>query len=491
MKSSEATLIFPHQLFEDHPAIEQGRAIFLIEDAHFFTRYRFHKQKLVFHKATMTEYARYLEKKGYKPTLITLDENYREVLRKHKITHVHCARLYDFVLEENVQKQMADEGIRFLEYDSPYFMTSQARFEEHFSKKDSFYFTSFYKEQRHYFNILMTEEKRPVGGTLSFDPENRKKLPANVRVPLRPITQPSASIEEAQTWVARFADHPGFVDSFIYPVTHDDAKAWLEEFLAHRLQNFGPYQDALTDDQSMLFHSILSPLINVGLLTPAYVVERTLLYADSHEVPLNSLEGFIRQIIGWREFVYGVYLYKGRELQQSNFFNHHNKLPSSFWSGTTGIEPIDGAIERLLKTGYAHHIERLMLFGNFILLSGIDPDDAYLWFMEMYIDSYDWVMIPNVYGMSQFAGGTLMTTKPYISGANYLKKMSSYPPGIWEKLFTDLYWRFMVIHEPLLVANNRMKPLFSMMHKRPRHLLAQHVHDGSLFLKHFFGKTNE
>ncbi len=188
-------------------------------------------------------------------------------------------------------------------------------------------------------------------------------------------------------------------------------------------------------------------------------------YASNHAIPLNSLEGFIRQVIGWREFIRAVYELKGTEERTKNYWRFTRKIPASFWNGTTGIEPIDLTIRKVLETGYAHHIERLMVLGNFMLLCEFDPDEVYRWFMELFIDSYDWVMVPNVYGMSQFADGGLMSTKPYISGSNYLVKMSDFPKGAWQTTWDGLFWRFMHVHREFFLQNPRLGMLVNSFDK--------------------------
>ena len=200
-------------------------------------------------------------------------------------------------------------------------------------------------------------------------------------------------------------------------------------------------------------------MMNVGLLSPQFVIDEALQFASKHEIPLNSLEGFIRQIIGWREFIRSVYELKGSKERTRNFWGFTRKIPASFWNGTTGIEPIDLTIKKVLETGYCHHIERLMVLGNFMLLCEFDPDEVYRWFMELFIDAYDWVMVPNVYGMSQFADGGLMSSKPYISGSNYLMKMSNYPKGEWQEVWDALFWNFLDNQRAFFLKNPRLSML--------------------------------
>jgi deoxyribodipyrimidine photolyase-related protein len=222
------------------------------------------------------------------------------------------------------------------------------------------------------------------------------------------------------------------------------------------MAEFGDYEDAIVYQETILNHSLLTPMLNVGMLCPDQVLERVWTYRKTHEIPLNSLEGFVRQIIGWREFIRGVYIAKGREERTRNYWGFTRKIPASFYTGTTGILPVDETIKKLLKTGYCHHIERLMVLGNFMLLCEFDPNEVYRWFMELFIDSYDWVMVPNVYGMSQFADGGLMSTKPYISGSNYLLKMGDYPKGEWQEIWDALFWRFLDKERAFFLKNPRL-----------------------------------
>jgi deoxyribodipyrimidine photolyase-related protein len=219
-------------------------------------------------------------------------------------------------------------------------------------------------------------------------------------------------------------------------------------------------------EEHFLHHSILSPVINNGLLHPSYVINQAIKYASKYNVPMNSLEGFVRQILGWREFIRAVYIFKGTEERTKNFWNFGNPIPAYMYEGNSGIVPLDNAIRKVLKTAYNHHIERLMIIGNLFLLLEIDPDEVYRWFMEMYIDAYDWVMVPNVYGMSQFADGGLMASKPYICGSNYIMKMSNYPKGDWQKKVDLLFWSFLDKQRNYFLKNPRMAMLIRTYDKK-------------------------
>jgi deoxyribodipyrimidine photolyase-related protein len=227
----------------------------------------------------------------------------------------------------------------------------------------------------------------------------------------------------------------------------------------------------------------LTPVLNIGLLTPQEVVDRALEFAEKNDVRISSLEGFIRQIIGWREFMYLMYVRHGVEMRNSNHFNHRRDIPESFWTAETGIGPIDLVIERVIETGYAHHIERLMVLGNFMLLSHFKPEQVCDWFMELFIDAYDWVMVPNVYGMSQFADGGIFTTKPYISGSNYVKKMSDYTTGNWCQTWDGLFWNFIDRHLEFFQSQHRLGMMVATYRKMADEKREGHLKEAERFLE--------
>ncbi len=224
-------------------------------------------------------------------------------------------------------------------------------------------------------------------------------------------------------------------------------------------------------------------MLNTGLLEPAKVIRKVIEFVSHRDIPINSLEGFVRQIIGWREFIRIVYEREGSRQRNKNFWGFNRKIPECFWNGSTGILPVDNVIKKLLKTGYSHHIERLMVMGNFMLLCEFDPNEVYNWFMTLYVDSYDWVMVPNTYGMTQFADGGLMTTKPYISGSNYLVKMGNYKKGDWQQTWDGLFWRFMHVHRDYLSKNMRLGMLIRTFDKMSPERRNMHLAHAEKFLK--------
>ena len=455
---STATLVFPHQLFEHHPALAIGRIVYLAEDPLFFgndPKYPvgFHKQKLVLHRASMQAYAEELRANGYEVIVIPHTQDYRKKLSRD-ITEIHLAAPHDFILEKRLNRFSKKSGIQLHIHPSPAFLSPPEFLEEHIARRKKPFMATFYQAQRKRMQILIDADGSPKGGQWSFDEDNRKKLPKTFTAPFAPQSPLNNHIKTAISHIeTHFSNNLGNTKTFRYPVTRADAKAWLKTFIHERFQDFGIYEDAISTEHAFINHSVLTPMLNIGLLTPQEIIDAAL--AEEDRIPLNSLEGFIRQIIGWREFMHGVYRHRGTDIRKLNFFEHTRSIPKSFYNATTGIPPIDRIIHQLRDEAYCHHIERLMVLGNFMLLCRFDPNEVYKWFMELFIDAYDWVMVPNVYGMSQFADGGTFTTKPYISGSNYILKMSDETKGPWTEIWDALFWTFVGDHQELFLKNPR------------------------------------
>lgn len=449
------TLIYPHQLFARHPAIKKGRAIWLIEDPLFFGNDPYwpaamHKQKLILHRASMKAYAAELEAAGHKLRYVefsdasTLPEQAREF---------HLADPADDVLMRRLKRFAVKHEVKLVVHPSPNFLCPASFLETHVAGKKKPFMAKFYEAQRKRMNLLIEEDGTPTGGKWSFDTENRARLPKNHVPPMEPRVSGNTFTQEAADYVSRhFPGNPGSLKHFRWPVTRKDAEAWLDRFIDERLEHFGLYEDAISTEHAYIYHSAITPMLNIGLLDPRDVIDCVM----ARDVPMNSKEGFIRQVIGWREFMHGMYRHRGTEIRNGNFWRFTRPLPRSFYDGTTGIPPVDRVIRQLLDDGYCHHIERLMVIGNFMLLCRIKPDDVYRWFMEMFVDSYDWVMVPNVYGMSQFADGGTFTTKPYLSGSNYILKMSDERKGPWCEIWDGLFWTFIADRLPFFLRNPRL-----------------------------------
>ena len=466
----EITLVYPNQLFPAHPAIRPGRPVWLIEDPLFFgndSRWpaAMHAQKILLHRASMQAYAEELRAAGHTIRTLGFAEPFDPPA---SLQAIHLAEPHDDVLKRRLLRLSATRGITLHWHASPHFLTPPDFLAERIAGRKKPFMARFYEAQRKRMGLLLEADGSPVGGKWSFDAENRQRLPAGYQPPPEPRAPANRHTREATQYVnTHFADRPGRIDAFRWPVTRADALAWLERFFDERFGDFGRYEDAISRHHHTLHHAAISPALNLGLISPAELVDGALARADG--VPLASLEGFLRQVVGWREFLAGIYTHHGVACRRGNFWNFTAPLPRAFYHATTGIPPVDRVLRRVLDDGWCHHIERLMVLGNFMLLCRIHPDEVYRWFLEMFVDAYDWVMVPNVYGMSQFADGGLFTTKPYLSGSNYLLKMSDEPRGSWCQIWDGLFWSFIADHPDFFRSNPRL----SMMARTWQNLSAE------------------
>ena len=477
----EVNLIFPNQLFEKSPLFNYNVKTYLIEEYLFFKQYKFHKQKIFFHRISMKKYydfcGKYFDKIEYVDSINEKSE-IRCLLKELLIKNVKKINYID-PCDNWLNKRVKSVSslIKINRIESPQFLNSEKDNLTFFSPSKKKYFqTSFYKNQRRKTGILMVGEN-PIG-KWTYDDENRKKYPKNKLPPqiIYPKENSNYSLEAYSYVNTHFSNNYGQLNTDTkYPSDFVSAKNWLNNFLEERFIEFGDYEDAIVKDETILNHSLISPLINSGLLTPNYVINELNEYAKKKNIPINSYEGIIRQIIGWREFIRGIYVVKGTEERTINFWNFNKKMPSAFYDATTGIEPIDDCVIKVTKTGYLHHIERLMVLGNFMFLCEIHPNEVYKWFMEFFIDSYDWVMVPNVYGMSQFADGGLMSTKPYISSSNYIMKMSNYKKSNWQEIWDALYWRFIYKNQDFFKGNPRLSMMVITLNKMDKNKLKKHL----------------
>ncbi|MDH3531515.1 MAG: cryptochrome/photolyase family protein [Gammaproteobacteria bacterium] len=451
--------LFPLQYLPD-PA---DGPVFMAEDVGLCTYERHHQQKIVLFLAAMRAYADELREAGFDVVYHELDINKSDTYER-KLTRTLQSRrssvLRHFEIEDKPMERRLVEFARANDLDrhelaSPMFTCSRDAFARFAEARPRLLLADFYKQQRQRLGVLIEADGKPVGGRWSFDSENRKKLPQKVTPPDLHWASPTDHVADVIEIVAtEFADHPGEAAGFRWPTTRAQALAWLDDFVENRLQQFGPYEDAMTVRSSTVFHSVLSPCLNIGLLTPAELIDAVTQQAA--DIPLQSLEGFLRQVIGWREFVRGIYQQFSERQETSNFWHHERELTEAWYDGTTGIPPLDDAIQTALRLGWTHHIPRLMVLGNLMTLCEIRPTAAHSWFMEMFVDSSEWVMGPNVYGMGLFSDGGIFATKPYICGSNYLLKMSDYRKGAWCDTVDGLYWRFIDKHRDFFAANPRL-----------------------------------
>ena len=476
MTSSKAFVILGNQLFsKEYLKNYKDYHFFMAEDYGLCSYEKHHKQKILLFLSSMRSHAEELKANKFKITYYDCQHSlfkkdyeikFLEFIKKHSIQEVVSFEVEDKFFEERLKKFFNKQKLTYTTIQSPMFLSSRQDFTEYLSKGKKPFMATFYKQQRLNGNILIKDQDKPVGGKWSFDEDNRKKLAKGLEVPKVPSFKKTDHTKQLISMIEKeFASHPGSLEFFNYPTTRKDTVKLFLDFLKNKLKQFGDYEDSITQKSHTVFHSMLSPVMNLGLLTPQTVVKETIAFAKANKVPLNSLEGFVRQVIGWREFMRGIYQNYEQRLVSDNFFNHKKKLTKSWYDGSTGITPLDHTIKNCLKYGYSHHIERLMVVCNLMNLSGIHPLEVYHWFMEMYVDSSDWVMAPNVMGMGLFSDGGIFATKPYICGSSYILKMSDHPRGDWCETMDGLYWRFIDQHKKFFLKNYRLAMMAKLLEK--------------------------
>lgn len=487
-RQNDLVMLLGNQLFPFQYVKKFRHArFFMAEDMGLCTYAKHHKQKITLFLAAMRAHADGLRKHGVEVQYQKLEDQsdsvlsttYEEKLSRviednaHDVRRLVTFEIEDKFFETRIIQFASDKGLDLVFLPSPMFLTQRNEFSQYLGQRKPF-MAKFYEWQRKRLGVLIDKDGSPTGGRWSFDDENRKRLPKSVEPP--GISMPKAEkhvVQIMRVVEEKFADHPGTLEGWWLPTTRRQALAWLKEFFEVQFSDFGAYEDALSTRDPFLFHSVLSPMLNLGLLTPEEVLKRGLTYAENNNIPLNSVEGFVRQIIGWREFIRGIYQHFSEKQETTNYFGHHRRMKKCWWTGDTGLPPLDDAIRKALRYGWTHHIERLMIIANLMNLCEIEPREVHEWFMTMFVDSSEWVMGPNVYGMGLMSDGGIFATKPYICGSNYILKMSDYvKPKSGESLFdlgnslggevtwTDvmdgLYWRFIRSHREFFLSNPRM-----------------------------------
>jgi deoxyribodipyrimidine photolyase-related protein len=365
--------------------------------------------------------------------------------------------------------------------DSEHFLTATNDLGNFFKGKKQFLMESFYRFMRKKFKILMEEDgESPLGGQWNFDKDNRNKLPNDIFIPDRNKFwyEVSDIAEMLKRKKINFLGNTQTANSIDWPLTREDSLILLKEFCQYRLKFFGIYQDSMSDRHDLFFHSMLSFSLNVKLISPKEVIDYSVNYFNEHKevISISQIEGFVRQILGWREYMRGIYWLKMPDFAITNYFNHQEKLPEWYWTSNTQMKCLSHAIQQSLVTGYAHHIQRLMIIGNFSLLLGVNPDEVDQWYLGIYNDAIEWVEITNTRGMSQYADGGVVATKPYVSSANYIHKMSDYCKsciynpqlkyGESSCPFNSLYWDFLNRNRSLLESNPRMGMMYKNWDKK-------------------------
>jgi deoxyribodipyrimidine photolyase-related protein len=365
------------------------------------------------------------------------------------------------------------QPVNFLEDNR--FLASRDEFETWASGRKQYRMEFFYREMRRKTGLLM-EGDEPIGGKWNFDAENRKKLPKGHLLPARLAHQYDQDTRDVFAMVEReFANNFGSLDAFFWPVTDNQAQQNLTFFLDNCLENFGDYQDAMKQDQSLLYHSLIATSLNLGLLDPVETCRQAEQRYHDGAAPLNAVEGFIRQIIGWREYIRGIYWHFMPDYKALNFFETHRPLPAFYYTGDSQMNCMDQAVQTTHDFAYAHHIQRLMVTGNFALLAGLDPAQVNQWYLEVYADAYEWVELPNTHGMALFADGGVVASKPYAASGAYINRMSDYCSNCKYDVksaygdgacpFNFLYWNFMIEQEPRLSNNPRMGMVYRNLEK--------------------------
>jgi (6-4)DNA photolyase len=465
----EAHLILENQLFP----IEKGTApkttkVFMVEDWGLLGRFHYHKKKLVLILSAMRHFREELRQSGYQvhyqelahshPEITFLDE-LKAFLLDQNVHHLHFWEVENRELERGIQDLCFALRVELQIHATPMFMTPKTEFRRYLRNVQRPFIKSFYEQQRRRLNLLLNDQGRPLGGHYSFEPENRKKLPPSVTVP--PVAEISADAitrEVMRLVEVNFPGNPGRTSGFWLPVTRREALFRLQDFLDNRLAGFGPYEGTISSQNDFLFHSVLSTSLNTGLLLPGEVIGQAIqAFQSRKDIPLPSIEGFVRQILGWREFMRGIYQNFGRNQEKGNFFNHHRKLGKGWREGRTGLPPLDHVLHKTWRLGWIHHSERLMILGNLMVLCEIHPREAYNWFMEMFVDSSEWVLGPNVYGTALFSDGGLFTAKPHVYGSNFLLRMSDFRRGPWCEVMDGLFWRFVDRNRKVFENTHRMR----------------------------------
>ncbi len=471
--------ILGDQLLLDHPALHAAEAltdrahirVVLVESAQRLAKLPYQRKKLVLLLSAMRHYAQELQAAGY-----TVD--YRQAASSGAGLRAHAAawqpeHLFTMAAAEYrgriFQTQRLAELLHMAVTVLPNTQFLVGRYDPYPSPDKKVILENFYRVQRKHWGLLLDAQGEPLGGAWNFDRENRKPLPrTGLAIPPPLSFAPDAITQQVMAEVAAFSTGVGRVEGFDLAVTRQEAEAAFDDFLRHRLANFGAYEDAMSQRSAVLFHSLLSPAMNIGLLDPLAMARRVEQAYHAGLAPLAAVEGFIRQIVGWREYIYWQYWRQMPGLLTANGWQHTRPLPRFFWDGATPMNCLQHVVNRVIDLGYSHHIERLMVLCNFAMLAGIEPTAVNVWFLTCYVDAYEWVVTPNVIGMGLNADGGQTATKPYIASANYINKMSDYCTGCRFNPkartgddacpYNFLYWNFLLEHETTLRANPRFGP---------------------------------
>lgn len=478
-------VLLPFQLnqrYIESAGVSHHDHIYILETDEQLNRYAYHKNRLVLHMSATRHFISDMSEKGYNIQLLRA-KNIHEAL--HPLKNLIIFEPTD---DDDMKMLSSIEHVTYL--DDPMFIVSKKSWKQRLSKKP-WKMDSIYRILRREHHILM-ENGKPLGGKFSYDGSNRKpyKKGLSFHDPLMftPDDITRSCIDDVNT---HYANNPGLTNHFAYPVSRKDAKQALHHFISYRLATFGDHQDVMVENMPWMSHSLLSSSINLGLLSPMEVIQAALDAYNDGLATIEPVEGFIRQILGWREYVRGIYLMTDA-YEQKNALHHHYDLPALYWNADTPLNCLHQVVSETVTYGYNHHIQRLMVLSNFANLIKVSPKALRDWFNIMYIDSFDWIVAPNVIGMGLYADGGMMSTKPYISSGAYINKMSNYckscaydpkiKTGPKACPFNALYWGFIQDHENILKGNPRMSMMYQLLSKMDDQMKKTYLRDMHIFI---------
>ena len=459
-----------------------------------------HQKKIAFLISAMRHFALELEEKGFQVVYVKLEDHKNSGKIEEEIVRIYqefqCEKSiicwpYDYRVLKKLKKIEKVANLEIKEDER--FLASKLEFNKWVENRKELRMEFFYREMRKKYKILMQADK-PIGGKWNFDSDNRKFPKEKLKFPqILGIANDKITKDAIKLVKNNFSDHFGDLEPLDFAVTRKDALILLNDFICHRLKNFGDYQDAMIDSEPWLYHSVLSHYINIGLLNPLECIKKAEELYHQDKQCLSAVEGFIRQILGWREFVHGIYWLKMPEYEKLNFFNAKNKLPEFYWSAKTKMNCLSECVSQTKNNAYAHHIQRLMVLGNFALIAEIEPSEVNDWYLLVYADAWQWVEMPNVSGMILFADGGYLASKPYASSGAYINKMSNYCKNCAYDVeakngdnacpFNYLYWNFLIKNHDKLKNNQRLKMIYSTLIKMSPERVDLIKKDSEKFLK--------
>lgn len=496
-------IILPDQLNLEISSLQgasKNDLIFISENSLDLSTIKFHKKRIAFNLSAMRHFSKELEKAGYDvlykyrktKQLTTLSHEIKNLINDYEPEAVTITAPSEYRVLKEIEELAKEISTTLDIKQDDHFLCSTSEFKEWSKNKKALRMENFYRYMRKKHNILMYD-KEPEGGKWNFDSQNRQTPDSKLKIPASFNARPDKISNEVIKLVeTEFADHFGDIDPFYFAVTRKQALEALELFINERLSKFGAYQDAMIEDEAWMLHSHISFYLNIGLLVPMECIKRAELAYERDEAPLNSVEGFIRQILGWREYIRGIYWLKMPEYEETNFFKAKRPLPDIYWGKKTKMNCLSQCVKETKANAYAHHIQRLMVLGNFALICAIDPKEVNYWYMVVYADSYQWVELPNVTGMILFADGGVISSKPYAASGSYINKMSNYCKNCTYKIskkngpdacpFNYLYWNFIIENREKLKNNHRMSMIYRILDKMNYDKIQTIKNDSELFL---------